>query len=596
MASVARWVGAGSVPVRLHAAWLLTGWLLSGWLLSGTASAQKPQPPGTVVADPFGVRCDQLVLQAAPRYWGAALVVRAGVVQLAKGYGYADRQKVPLGPQALFDCGPASELLTRALVLQQAAAGRLQRGESIAKALPDWPADTNAPTLDQVLRRVSGLPVEMALPANQRQAAAVVRALAKSAPRPGLERWTPWDAVLLALCAEGAGPQRFDGQLTELFGKAGMATMAPTNGRIDSRWLTLRRSDANERGEAATAAPYDWTVRGSSRLLGSVYDLHHFALWLASGALAADDLQELFRPVAAGRSLSVQNLGAATASAVVVAAETQGYRLRCTLHLPSRSWCVLFADDLTAVDAVQAALQAELAAAMAPASAPGAAGAGAPVVAAAASAAADPQRWLGRFALPGDGGRFVVEASEAGLLLRGEGVAAAARLQFGSWPGAHGPALQRLAGRGQAVLERLARGDATVLGEAFAVPAAGTRASDLVGELRASHGNLVRVEPLVVKTEPASAQFRWVGANGTALVQVRFAAGLQVAEVALDRGPAGQSLPLAVVRADVAAARSTQGPELRLTMEGRAGQRVLVFGDGSVGPEGLIECREVTGG
>ncbi len=554
--------------------------------------AQKPLPPGTVVVEPFGQGCDQRLVQAAPRYWGAALVVRAGELQLAKGYGYADRQKVPLGPQALCDFGPASELWTRALVLQLAAAGRLRRGESIQKCLPDWPADTPAPTLDQVLRHASGLPAELTLPANQRQLASVVRALAKSAPRPGLERWTQVDAVALALGVEGATQKSFDAQLQELVGKAGMATAVVGNGRSDSRLLTLRRSDANERGEAVTSWPYDWTVRGSSRLLGSVYDLHQFALWLAGGALGAEDLAELFRPVAAGRALSVQSLGAGAASAVLVAAETQGYRLRLLLHLPSRTWCMLWSDDLTQIDAVQSVLQAELAAALLPRSEPAAA----PASSATAAAAAEPQRWLGRYALPGDGGQFVIEAGDGGLVLRGEGVAAAARLQFGSWPGGHGPALQNLAGRGQAVLERLARGDATVLGEAFVAAAAGTRASDLVGALCADHGALLRVEPLGVKHEPPTAQFRWVGARGSAVLQVQFAAGRQIAAVAVDRGPVGTAVPLAVLRADVATARAGSGGELRLTMEGRAGRRVLVFGDGSPGPEGLIECQEAGGG
>lgn len=582
-----------SGPVTTTARDLPVKWIACALsvLIAAALPAQKGEPPGTVVTEPFGSRCDQLVRNAAPRYWGAVLVARSGEIALAKGYGYADRQKMAMGPQAVFDFGPASELLTRALVLQLVGAGKLRRAEPVQKLLPEWPADTPAPTLEQLLRRTSGFPAELALPQAQRQqAAAVVRALAKTAPRPGGEQWTPLDARALALCAEAAGQQRFDKLLGDLLGQAGMATAGPTSARFDSRLMTLRRSNQNERGEPANVVPYDWAVRGSSAVLGSVYDLHHFARWLAGGAFGGEDLDELLRPVAGGKEFAVAQHGVGPERAVAIASETAGYRLRLLVHLPSRSWCALLADDLTAVDAVLSALQAELATAWLAARPAGAAPVSVPAV-----AAFEPQRWIGTFALPGDGGRFLIESGEAGLVLRAEGIAAVGRLQTGCWPTADSPLLARLGERAQAALERLARGDAAVLGEWFASAGAGQAASDLVGELRAECGALRAVEPLLAAREPRLVQVRWVGAGGAAVLAVKLQADLRVLEVVPHRGPCGAAVPLAVQRSDWASARSLGGAELRLSMEGRPGRRTLVWSDATPGPNGLIECAEVVG-
>src|SRR5690348_16592378 len=131
--------------------------------LAAAAAAQKNQPPTTVVDGELGMRLDNAVTRSASTFWGAVLVAIDGKPVLAKGYGFADRTKLPLGPQSLFDLGGAAQHLTVLAALRLVAEQKLKVDDPVGRFVPDWPAERGGMTVQELLAHTSALPAELKL-------------------------------------------------------------------------------------------------------------------------------------------------------------------------------------------------------------------------------------------------------------------------------------------------------------------------------------------------------------------------------------------------------------------------------------------------
>ncbi|MBM4063438.1 MAG: beta-lactamase family protein, partial [Planctomycetes bacterium] len=564
----------GAHSLAVYARCVRPRFVLTVLLATVFAAAQKP-PPGTLVSEPAGRRLDAALLAKAPLYWGAVLIAVQGEPVLAKGYGAADRRKVPNSPSSLFDLGHASLPLTSLLVLKLAADRRLSLEDPVGRHLPDWPADKATMTIGQLVDHSAGLPADADWGGGRagasRSAAQVIgRCRLVDAPGAG-RRFSPLHGIALALVAEAAAQQRFESALAErVLRPFGMQGAGLCNGHFDGKLVTARRSDKNEAGEPATQFPMHWGHRGARGVLASVLDVHALLL-AATGPKAAEREQfaAAFRPIDGGEALRIDRPVVGGPQVLRIAAQGPGYRTRWLVHEPSRSWIVLCTDDRTDTGPIEQALGAELvlhllpggadAALKAPADQP------APEPPARPVTGPEAERFVGTYTLPDGGGRFVVAAGPAGLVLRGEGLRAAGRIDRGAWPPPDEAALLCAEDRGIAVLERLVRGDATVLAEAFASEAAAAEASTLVGDWLATGGPFVRAELLGARTVGGAlcGWYRLTGARGTACVLCTWRDGDRIASARLAEPPAFAA-NLTIVRRDWAIARSGNGRELRL--------------------------------
>lgn len=576
-------------------------WLL---LLAAAATAQAPKaPPGTIVDGDVGLRLDQAVTRAAPTFWGAVLVAIAGKPVLAKGHGFADRNKVPLGPQSLFDLGGAAQQLTVLAALRLAAAQKLRLDDPVSRFVVDWPVERSAMTLQDLVQHTSGLPAAMPWEGN---AAATAKGAAAALARVGLTgrigavcRYAPANANLLALALENATGQRFEKLLQErVLRPAGMTTASPLGQRVDAKLVTARRTPGNERGEAADRAEWNWSQRGARGVLASVLDVHALLGALVGDTLlTAEQRAPLWQPLA-GDEYAVSTLPGQGGAIVRVQGQCVGYRARWIVDPASRSWVVILTEDYGSTDAVEVALLAaawqavaELRSAAAPTAAAPAAGdaAGDGTWSAAAS-----ERFVGTFTVPRGGGTFRIERSNDGVRLVGLGLQASARLREGLWPGPGEDRLRQAEDRGLVLLGRVLADAPQVDQDGFETASVGATARAELRAWAAAHGGVTRVEYVGTTLEGhGETWFRLLGKDGEAFVRAAWIGASKWVRCGLAAEPLPFAVLLSPVRADVATGTLANGRRIVVTMEGLTGARTLVFEDGSAGDDGLLDCPEV---
>jgi len=599
-------MGGGSIAN--YAGCVRTALLLGVSILSPLVGAQRPAA-GTIVAGELGKRLDTIVLDTAPSYWGAVLVAVDGKPVFAKGYGFADRQKIPNGPASLFDLGGATEQLTAIVTLRLCAEGKLRLDDPVAKHLHGWPADKAAITVGNLLHHTSGLSWSLGMWGSGAAAAsrtaidAIARTRLTGAPGTAAQH-SPLDTILLALVVEDVLQARFDKIVTERMQKAfGMTGAGSCNGRFDGKLVTARRSQEDERGEPATAFALDWTHRGVGGVLASVLDVHALLGNLVAGKLLDEaQLDVLWRPSAGGEAFSVNVIGAGSERLVRVAGQTKGYRWRWLVHLATRTWIVLATEDFGSTAELETALLGELAQQLVaaqppheppPAVPPPVPSSGAPGPGLPQSPVDGPsaERFVGTFAMPNGGGTLRIDRVGDGLRLSGSGLQASARIVDGAWSAGNAARAARAEDLGRALVERLARGDETAA-EGFASPELASAAQRLIGDWLDAHGPLTRIEFVGTQftgTQPHS-WFLVHGADATMTFCAAWRDEQHLGSCRVPAEPPPFAVPLQVVRADCAIARAVAGGELRLTVEGPPSARVLVFEDGTPGPSGLLDC------
>ncbi len=588
--------------------------------LAGTAGAQKG-PGGTVVTGELGARVEQAVAKHCPNLWGVVLVAMNGEAVFAKGYGLADRLKVRMTPNCLFDLGTSSQQLTLLAVLRLAAAKKIALADTVREHLADWPADRAAMTVQHLIDHTSGLPGSVPWTGGSmdsvRNATAAIAKAPLASPIGAQAQYSTVNANLLALVLECATAQRFEKLLVDRVCRPfGMPTAQPLGTR-DSKNVTSRPAWAGDRPEPADRASYDWSTRGATGVLASALDVHGMLSATTNGKLLTEEqLAVLWRPFAAGDSYGVTAVPAANETIVRVHGTAHGYRARWLVNRTSRSWVVVLTDVESAIDALEMALAVELwklpiavpspAAPTPPVANGGSAPAPAPESAPVKEAwpAAEIERFVGTFALPRGGGSFTIERSAEGLRLVGAGLQASVRVTDGGWPP---PAEERLRGledRGLRVLERLLGTDASVERDAFATAAAGATVRRELQAWVGKHGK-PKIEYVGTTfgdfagvTFQAGAAESWFAlvANERALLKARWADDAHLLRCAFAPAPPPFVAALTPVRPDVALATTRSGCKLVLTIEGRGASRRLVFEDATPGSAGLLECDLVSGG
>lgn len=570
--------------------------------MAASALAQKGLPAGTVVDGDLGLRLDNAVTKNAGTFWGAVLVAIDGKPVLAKGYGLADRTKTPLGPMCLFDLGGASQQLTVLAALRLVAEQKIQLDDAVGKWLADWPAERAAMTLRDLVRHRSALPAVMLWPANGVQNvknATAAFARVPLAGRIGAEfLHSPANANLLALVLEVASTQRFEKLVAErVLRPAGMATATLLGQRADAKLVTSRRTPANERGEPADRAEWNWSQRGARGVLASVLDVHALLqALLGDSLLTAEQRAVLWQPLP-GDSYGVTELPGNGGSYVRVHGHCTGYRARWLVDPSSRSWIVVLTEDYGATDAVEAALAAEVwqavaerknqaaTAATTPAPAGGAAAAGA------VWPAAEIERFVGTFTLPRGGGTFRIERDHASVRLVGMGLQASARLREGHWPPPGEDRLRRAEDRGLSLLTRVLADDAAVDQDGFETASVGAAARTELRNWVQANGAPSKVDYVGTTLEGhGETWFRLVGKNGETIVRAAWIGASKWVRCAVAAEPLPFAVGLVPVRADVAVGTLANGVRIVVTMEGRGELRNLVFEDESAGDEGLLDC------
>jgi CubicO group peptidase (beta-lactamase class C family) len=576
------------------------------------AAAQKG-PGGAVVAGELGARIDQLVAKTSPSLWGVVLVARNGEPVFAKGYGLADRLKVPMTPACLFDLGGSSQQLTLLLALRLAAIKKVELGDSVGEHLADWPADRAAMTVQHLIDHTSGLSTDVpwgdaGMLVTKYAIAAFARA-PLATPLGSEARYARTNANLLALVCEGATGARFEKLLVERVCKPfGMATAQP-RGQRDAKNVTSKPSyGAGMRPEPVDRGSYDWSHRGATGVLASALDVHALLSAMTGGKLLTDDqLALLWKPFAGAHEYNVVVLPANGETIVRVHGTGDGYRAIWLANRSSRSWIVLLSDGQVPLEPLEIALGVELWQLAPPAanpSDPTAPAPSAPTVpppsptpgTPVAWAPAEIARFAGTFALPRGGGTLTIERCADGLRLCGAGLQASARVTDGAWPPPQGEEKLRAAeDRGLRVLERLLGTDASVERDAFANAGTGAAARRELLAWAGKHGSVTKTEYVgTTGADVAESWFRLV-AKDRAFVRATWAADGKLTRLGLADGPPPFVAALAPVRADVAVATTASGKKLVLTMEGRGTARRLVFEDLTPGNAGLLECDLVAG-
>lgn len=575
-------------------------------------AAQKP-PPGTVSVGELGTRLDGAVTVADPTFWGAVAVSRAGQLLLAKGYGIADGNKQPIGPTSLFDCGGFAQQFTALAALQLVQDRKLQLDQPLAHYLPDWPADKAAMTAGHLLQHRSGLPDEVrweGAAANAMRSALHTIAGCKLLTTPGgTQRYTPLDAVLLALLVEQLSGQRFERYVQErVFQRAGMKDTGFYGDRsLDRGRLTMRRIGGDAKGKPCNDLELNWAHRGARGVLTTAFDLHEFAAALLGGKLlAADLLATLWQPVPGGDVYRIGPVGLGAAELLEVHGAISGYRMRLLVHQPTATSVVVWTHERGPLQAVQQALLFVLAAdawrqgapqAPEPGAAGAAPGAPAPTVPSASApgqgtpqaTAAGASRFVGVFAVPG-GGRFELTQQDGVLMLAGIGLQPAARVQHGQWPPTgQEDNLRRAEDAVLSHLDAMVQDQRTAFADAFVGDEPALLGRAVWDGLIRAHGKPQASEVVGITTDRPVA---WCTVTfGTTPVLLRAALGrdrrFNNLTAATEPHPFRRALQ--IERADVATAKTPAGM-LSVTVEGDGETRRLVFEDRTPGIAGLLDC------
>jgi CubicO group peptidase (beta-lactamase class C family) len=562
------------------------------------AAAQK-LPPGNVIAGELGRRLDAAVQRAGLGFWGAVLAATNGEPVLVRTFGLADRSKLPMLPQSLFDLGHATQQLTAIAALRMSQDGLLDLQDPIAQRVPEWPADKAGITFDHLLLHTSGLPADAvwaggAAGATKPAIAAIARTQLLDPPGRAFH-YSALNAILLAALLEEIGGQRFDKLIVERVLKPGrMLGGGPLTARFDSRYVTWRSAPGLREG-AATEFELNWAHRGARGVLASALDVHGLLERLTGGhLLSSERLEQLWRPVSAGDALTVGPFAASKKEFTQVSSQFAGYRTRWLVDRASRSWIIVLTETAFRTDAMVAALADELASSLQPPpaaqAAPGPAAGPAPAAAGGASALdADRDRFVGTFEWPG-GGTLTIEADGQRLRLCGTGLQPSVRLVRGAWPPSDEALLRRCEDRGLAVLDRVFADDASVFRDGFAGND-GVLARIFLDDLVLKHGAKRRIDLVgTVVGKPLVSWFRIEFERTALLVTCPWANERQFGGCMLAPTPSPFTVALDVVRADVAAGTTSQGVPLIVTVEGEGTRRRLVFEDATPGAAGLVEC------
>ncbi len=225
-------------------------------------------------------------------FHGAVLAARDGQVVAALGVGPADSNgDMTNTPNTLFEIASVTKQFTAAVVMQLVQAGKLNLDDSIAKHLPDVPADCHSITVEHLLRHTSGIPGSNSQGGGD-DLDAVLPVFLRGGPRhkPGTnwEYWNQGYALLSEIVSVVSGRPYTEFCREALFAPAGMKhTCFTGDDAPDSAVVAVGRS-AFGPPRSALEHPYGsygFQYRGMGGVVTSVWDL-----WRWDRALHGNDI------------------------------------------------------------------------------------------------------------------------------------------------------------------------------------------------------------------------------------------------------------------------------------------------------------------
>ena len=133
--------------------------VLSLSLITTDAAGQANKTGGTLHGTVAKQLDDYLSQRVDQGFSGALLVAQNGKVVLAKGYGFADREKkAPVTTSTVFAIGSVTKQFTAAAIMKLQMQGKLNVDDPISKFFKDVPPDKSKITIHQLLTHSSGIP------------------------------------------------------------------------------------------------------------------------------------------------------------------------------------------------------------------------------------------------------------------------------------------------------------------------------------------------------------------------------------------------------------------------------------------------------
>jgi CubicO group peptidase (beta-lactamase class C family) len=242
-------------------------------------------------------------------YSGSCLVTKDGNILLQKGYGLANRSEhIPVTAETVFDIGSLAKQFTAAAILLLESRGKLKTSDTIAKYLPNAPADKKSITIHQLLTHTSGVQSNFDLYEVLSEGAALKRVLDLPLSfSPGTQwQYSNGGYVLLASIVQSASGTPFrDFQRENLFGPAGMkhtgfwGSKAPALApKLFARGYDADREVCDPRNLASDT----WYDLGGGEVLSNVVDLNRWMKALTSGSVLPPQLlKRMFTPIMPGK-------------------------------------------------------------------------------------------------------------------------------------------------------------------------------------------------------------------------------------------------------------------------------------------------------
>lgn len=259
------------------------------------ASADEVVGGPPVVAAGLGQRLDERLSELAARgFSGVVVVARGPVVELAQGYGLADRRaKIPWTPATVFDIGSVTKQFTGAAILRLEVDGKLRVDDTLAEHFPDAPADKRAITIHQLLTHTAGFLDVLGEDYDPLEREDFVQGLfaAPLLTPPGtVHRYSNAGYSLLAVIIERVTGESYETALRRLV--LAPAGLRETGYRLP-QWPAGRVARGYRFGgdwgvphekRWAADGPY-WNLRGNGGLLSTAWDLYRWHLAMETDAV-----------------------------------------------------------------------------------------------------------------------------------------------------------------------------------------------------------------------------------------------------------------------------------------------------------------------
>ena len=301
---------------------------------------------------PYNVRRYLAPLVARNDYSGFLIMERAGRTLIAEGFGYADDDaRTPHTEHTHYASASTGKMFTHAAIIELEKAGRLSRGDTLAKYFPDMPAWAPV-TISHLIEHKSGLArdfppdTDLQKPRTTSEVVAIVAGMPVEAKPGEVYAYSNNGYRLLARIIEIAGGGEFDPLARELvFEPRKMTETIPNIPPVSAPRLTRGyRPGPGWRSKVPASAFNMSNWRGAGSFLITPADMLRFAKTLP---IEQSELAEAARTTPDGkpkqRSVGHDGFGDGYANLVYAYPDEQGYLVSLT-NMQSGSFMPMHGD------------------------------------------------------------------------------------------------------------------------------------------------------------------------------------------------------------------------------------------------------------